>query len=550
MRSTLLLSVVALAACSGDNGLTIYNVSPSVSITDPVDGAIFDEGETITFAGVIADDRPIDELISFRWASSQDGELASLDIPDAEGNVELTTANLLPGVHVIELQAVDFDGLDDSDNITITIDEVAELPSIQVLHPTATEQAVMGQPFVLLVNVSDVQDAPDQLIVEASSSPTPGFICYMTPQGTGDAQCTTSWADAGSYLISFSVTDTDSNVSNANATIQVVDPLNFDADGDGFTPNGGDCNDGNAAVYPGATEICDGLDNDCNAATEIDQGTDCYDDDGDGYCEVAPCVGGLPGNDCNDFDAAIFPNPTVVETINGADDDCDTRIDEDTVVSDDDGDGYCETGNCIDTTDGSTYTSLQDCDDTGSNAASINPGETERCSTAYDDNCDGQDNSLDAIGCNNFYYDGDGDTYGIPGGTECWCDEGVNPYTGTNTNDCYDANANARPGQTAWYTTSRGDNSYDYNCDNSSEKRFNGSSSPCFAEFAPFTCETNSAGWAGSNPACGSSASWVGECDNSYDAFCIILCAATDPALCTSCYSCDERYETLQQQCH
>jgi len=38
----------------------------------------------------------------------------------------------------------------------------------------------------------------------------------------------------------------------------------FDRDGDGFTICGGDCNDNNADINPDATEICDGVDNDCD----------------------------------------------------------------------------------------------------------------------------------------------------------------------------------------------------------------------------------------------------------------------------------------------
>jgi hypothetical protein len=41
-----------------------------------------------------------------------------------------------------------------------------------------------------------------------------------------------------------------------------------DDDGDGFSECAGDCNDGNAAVHPGATEICDGLDNDCDGTPD------------------------------------------------------------------------------------------------------------------------------------------------------------------------------------------------------------------------------------------------------------------------------------------
>jgi hypothetical protein len=34
-------------------------------------------------------------------------------------------------------------------------------------------------------------------------------------------------------------------------------------------PSGDDCDDGNAAIYPGATEVCDGLNNDCDGTTDV-----------------------------------------------------------------------------------------------------------------------------------------------------------------------------------------------------------------------------------------------------------------------------------------
>jgi hypothetical protein len=41
-----------------------------------------------------------------------------------------------------------------------------------------------------------------------------------------------------------------------------------DADGDGFAPCDGDCSDANALIHPGALEVCDGLDNDCDGVVD------------------------------------------------------------------------------------------------------------------------------------------------------------------------------------------------------------------------------------------------------------------------------------------
>ncbi len=87
----------------------------------------------------------------------------------------------------------------------------------------------------------------------------------------------------------------------------------FDADGDGFTTCGGDCNDGTPDVHPGAPELCNQYDDNCNGV--LDDG---FDLDGDGYTS---CNG-----DCNDSNANVRPGAT--ETCNSVDDDCDQIVDE------------------------------------------------------------------------------------------------------------------------------------------------------------------------------------------------------------------------------
>jgi hypothetical protein len=146
--------------------------------------------------------------------------------------------------------------------------------------------------------------------------------------------------------------NTDCN--DADATLNPATKWYLDLDGDGYYTNivvscaspgsgyyqtrtgGGDCDDNNSAVHPGATEIADGIDNNCNG--QADEGLlDLFylDADGDGYGNsstvyqgIAPPVGYVSnGTDCDDANAAV--NPGAIEICgNGIDDNCSGPIDE------------------------------------------------------------------------------------------------------------------------------------------------------------------------------------------------------------------------------
>jgi hypothetical protein len=406
--------------------------------------------------------------------------------------------------------------------------------------------ALEDTPYAFLVRVDDRQDLPEDLYVEASSSIV-GFICAMSVDGSGNATCSDTLAK-GAHLLTFRVEDADGNVSEALVDFAVVSPGDYDGDKDGYTPNGGDCNDSNATIYPGAPEICDGMDNDCMEATVIDVGTDCYDDDGDGFCESPPCVNTSKTlEDCDDTQPTVNPNGS--ELPNGLDDNCNGTVDETTVVYDDDGDGYCESPPCV-----NSFRNESDCDDANH---LVFPTAKEVCGNSIDENCNALINEKDAQGCRDFYYDGDGDTYGVPGTKECYCEAGVYPYTGLTKDDCYDSNAEAYPGNTKYYTAHRGDGSFDYDCSGSSQKHWQGTTGGCAWDTLSITCDVNGAGWKGSEPSCGNASQYVSDCDAKYSALCYASCllaysSAADIVNClvsTCGASCDPDYDTRTQEC-
>lgn len=137
-----------------------------------------------------------------------------------------------------------------------------------------------------------------------------------------------------------------------------------DSDNDGYTVAEGDCNDGNASINPGASDIANnGIDEDCSGADRVD--ATLLDTDGDGFTPAQ--------NDCNDGNAAINPGATEVPN-NDIDENCD---------------GITATGFDPNDTDQDGFTPAQnDCNDSD---PAINPGAESVPNNGIDEDCDGQD---------------------------------------------------------------------------------------------------------------------------------------------------------------
>ncbi|MFA5358145.1 MAG: putative metal-binding motif-containing protein [archaeon] len=161
-------------------------------------------------------------------------------------------------------------------------------------------------------------------------------------------------------------------------------------DGNYDVTNHTDCNDSNSAIHPLASEIVNGVDDDCDG--EIDEGEQYYlDEDRDGFGnETLYVVGSPSGNydvtdntDCNDNNAQSYPGAT--EVCDNMDNNCDGTIDSFSTAS-----GCSQVGYCSGATRVCTVGSFGDCSKTP---------DTEVCYDDIDNDCDGLTDCDDTDDC-------------------------------------------------------------------------------------------------------------------------------------------------------
>jgi hypothetical protein len=285
----------------------------------------------------------------------------------------------------------------------------------------------------------------------------------------------------------------DDSLALWSATVQY-----YDGDGDGFGADatqvvscddeilrdhvllGGDCEDDEYLINPDATEVCNDIDDDCD--TYIDDDDDNLeadeivyrDADGDGYGDpdtVRPACSVSAGfvtndADCDDGDVDTFPEAAPYDSPLGCLKDADgddwgdedvppgvqagTDCDDDdehawpgaaiydsavACMRDEDGDGYGDS-----TPADPDVTVGTDCNDFEPFA---NPSMDETCTTAFDDDCDGEANEADAVDAELWYPDGDGDGYGLGDGVRTCTPP---PLHARNTDDCNDMDDTIHPG--------------------------------------------------------------------------------------------------------
>gem|GEM_PF-4338662 len=408
-------SAALLFGCSNQT-ISTSNSAPQATITSPSADAQL-EDTTVMFAGTVRDSEDSADILEVRWYDNANPETPMCDgTADSTGYTTCAAQNLTAGSHLITLQVTDSKGASDNASIEIVVLVELDPPTVSITAPLSGFTYYESDIVNFAGQVASADGSELSLDVVWNSD-IQGDLFAGSADSAGDTTFQLPLND-GTHIITLRAIDSVGAEGSASTAITVspYPPGQLDLDLDGFCPDGidqnsdghciddeitgintQDCDDFAAGSYPGATEVCDGEDNDCDGTVPQDE----IDADADGQ---AICEG-----DCDDADQNNYQNNT--EICDGADNNCNTLADMDAAGEIDN--------------DGDTYLSCNDCND---NDAAINPSVAEVCGDGVDNDCDGlSDSGLDL--------DGDGSP-GLPCGDDC---NDANPiiYPGA-IDDCSD----------------------------------------------------------------------------------------------------------------
>ncbi|TNE83974.1 MAG: hypothetical protein EP330_30875 [Deltaproteobacteria bacterium] len=396
----------------------VDNTPPAITIDAPTAEQRFASGSNVVIEVTVTDPDQPNQDLQLAWSGLADLSAAPAT-PDSTGFATFTASGLADGAYTVSLTVTDDAG-----------DSATRTRTFHLVNPDGDADGDRAIEF----GGTDCNDGDDTIYGGADEiCDDKDNDCNGTPDDNA-TDATVWYADL----------DVDGYGDPATAEAACDRPA-------GKIDRGGDCDDDEGAAYPGNTEICDGIDNDCLNGVDDGLSTQLFylDADGDDWgagtavnaCVAPPQHVATPG-DCDDGNSAV--NPDASEVCNGINDDCNNGVDEGLPTTvwyyDGDTDTYGDPSNSQTTCDTTLANHVDRAGDCNDNDNTIYPNQTDDCNGVNND-CDGQVDEDDPPAT--WYADSDRDNYGDPNTSQQACTQ-PNRYVADNR-DCNDGDDTVHP---------------------------------------------------------------------------------------------------------
>jgi len=331
---TLTLKVVDTkdaSATATDEFSVVESDAPDVTIVYPTESDTLCSSLEITLQAQVDDADDDEDSLLATWESDLEGTFGEDLAVAADGSLDTLVSFSVPGTHQLTLTVTDPQNVSGDATVAVTVlalDDCNQSPTVEILAPEEASGHTEGDCIEFSGLVSDDLDAPQDLQISWDShiDHTLGTDPADEKGNVSVVVCALSVED---HIITLRAEDSQHAATQDTIELEVC----VDLDGDGQGECAGDCDDNDASVsgvdedgdgvdtcnddcddldpdtYPGATELCDGLDNNCDSGLPSDE----HDGDGDGMWE---CQG-----DCDDSNPSIYDGAP--ELCDGLDNDCD-----------------------------------------------------------------------------------------------------------------------------------------------------------------------------------------------------------------------------------
>ncbi|MDP2305079.1 MAG: putative metal-binding motif-containing protein [Pseudomonadota bacterium] len=233
--------------------------APTVVLLGPTTGQLFGPSEAVNLVAAVTDGEDAFDTLMVEVIDVRDGSVWT-GSPSATGSLSVPLT-LTPGPHALTVNAVDSDG--NTGTASVAFEILADgRPTVAITEPTDGA----GFDLATLVSFRGIvadDETPVDVLGIAWSSDVVGVFATNAADSSG-ASSTSYALPTGIHTITLSATDALGLTGSDAVVITVTDPLDRDDDGDGYTENAGDCDDGDPRTNPGASDLCDAADNDCS----------------------------------------------------------------------------------------------------------------------------------------------------------------------------------------------------------------------------------------------------------------------------------------------